>query len=525
MRTTRRILAAATGLTLAVTLAACTAKGATTAEGGGAANIVFTMPLPETSSADPVDSTAIDNLRLIRSAYEGLVTQVTGGYDVQPALSTEWSTEDNKTWTFTLREGVKFTDGTAFDSAAVIANVERYQKLGGQVGGLLAGVTATAPDANTVQFVLDTPNGGFLSYLPMVAIVSPKALTDNAGDDDAHAWLVANTAGTGPYRSDGELTTSNRKLVRNDDYWGGWQDGQISTINFVPAADPATQIQQLQKGEVDRIMNIPLGPYLDQLEGNENLTVLREDGTQIDEIQMNTQAGPLKNKLLRQAISYAYDYEAGIEAAYDGYGIAPSGPLPAGFAGADADAQPLKQDLDKAKELLEQSGEKDVKLELWYATPAASYEEPQSVVVKDSLAKIGIDVTVKELSFDAMAKGAADPETAPDLNFLWHGAITADPVEYLGSYFDSRYIGGYNWSFFDNAEFDGLLRTANAATSTEARDTELAKAQKIVVDEAPALFTAVPERIEVISSRFEGFKIHPIDYGYYINFYELRAKS
>jgi peptide/nickel transport system substrate-binding protein len=527
-RRSRTVLAAATGLALAATLTACTAKGSSTASGSGSGskNIVFTEPLPDTSSADPVDSTAIDNLQLIRGAYEGLVGEVTGTYDVKPVLATKWTkSADNKTWTFTLRQGVKFSDGTAFDSAAVLANVARYQKLGGQVGGLLVGAKATAPDANTVTFTLDSANGGFLSYLALVVFVSPKALTDHAGSDDAHSWLVLNTDGTVPYKSPAALTGTNRKLVRNDSYWGGWKDGQINTVQFVTAADAATQIQQVQRGEVDRVLNIPLGPYLKQFSSNKDLTVLRSPGTQIDEIQMNTQSGPLKNKLLRQAVTYAYDYSAGIEAAYDGFATAPSGPLPAGYSGADASATPYKQDLAKAKALLAQSGEKNVKLSLWWATPAASYEQPQSAVVKDSLAKIGIDVTVKELSFDAMAKGAASPKSAPDLNFLWHGAITADPVEYLGSYFDSRYIGGYNWSFYNNPKFDAALKAASAAATTDERDKILAEAQQTVVADAPTLFTAVPERIEVISSRFTGFKIHPIDYGYAINFYELRAKS
>lgn len=520
-RPARLIGAIALGAAAALTLSSC-AAGASSSE---SSDIVFTMPMTTTTSMDPVDSVSIDSLLPIRAAYEGLVNEVAGTYDVEPGLATEWSTDDNTTWSFTLREGVTFTDGTAFDSAAVKSNIERYLAYGGQVGGLLSGVTSVeTPDDATVVITLDAPNVSFLTYLAKAVIASPTAIEENEVDGDlGHAWLTTNTAGTGPYKSGAAVTGQSQDMDRNEDYWGGWEDDQISTVRFIQTADEATLIQLLERGEVDRVMNIPFGRYLDQLESNPDLNVLRADGTTIDEIQMNTQHGPLANKLVRQAITKAFDYDAAIQSAYDGFATVPAGPVPQGFAAHDDSIPAYAQDIDGAKALLAQSGESVTNLTAWYMDGLA-YEEASTLVLADSLAKIGITVDVQAKTWDQMAEAALTPETAPDFNFLWHGAITADPVEYLGSYFQSGYIGGYNWSFFDNAEFDTLLADATSAATVEERDAILATAQQLVVDEAPAVFVTIPEKIEVMSSRFENAVIHPIDYGWGVDFYSLRLK-
>jgi peptide/nickel transport system substrate-binding protein len=202
----------------------------------------------------------------------------------------------------------------------------------------------------------------------------------------------------------------------------------------------------------------------------------------------------------------------------------PAGAVPPGFAGFDKAIPRYKQDIQKAKQLLAESGEKNVTLTAyWDSADNLDYEGAEAAVLQSSLAQIGITVKVTGTTFAQMTKAAASPSTAPSFNFLWHGAITADPVEYLGSYFESKYIGGYNWSFFDNKAFDGYLASANSASTVAQRNSYLAQAQQVIVNQAPALFVAIPEKIEVISSKFKNFVIGPIDYGYDVDFYSLRA--
>lgn len=521
----RRSAFLAGALAAAVVLAGCTTGG----DAGSSADeeVVFTYSgLP--TAWDPVsNSNGIGSLAVIRSVYEGLVDQVPGTYDVEAALAEDWTvSDDGLVYTFTLREGVEFTDGTAFDADAVVYNFDRIEALGGQVAGILSNVSdVEALDESTVTITLEQPQLQFLEALSFAVFASPTAAQENEVDGDwGSAWLAQNSAGTGPYLVGDKVEGQSLELERNEDYWGGWEEGQIDTVRFVTTPDATTVVQQLLRGEVDHVSGImyPMVDYLDQLEESDEVTVYRAEGTQIDEIQMNTQSGPLSNKLVRQAIQLAYDYEAALQAAYKGEGAVPSGGLPAGYPGFDDSLEPFEQDLERAKELLAESGEQIDKLTLYYYEPLA-FEKAESLVLQDSLAELGIELEVIATTWDQMVEAQSSPETAPDFNNLWHGPITADPAEYLGSYFHSKYIGGYNWSFFDNAEFDALIDQAQYAADVETRDAALAEAQAILIDEAPAIFAAVPDRVEVVSSRFTGYEVHPVDYGGDVFFYDLRV--
>lgn len=525
LRSRRTAVVASIAAASVLALAGCAATS--TSPSSSDEDVVFTFSgLP--TAWDPVsNSNGLGSLAVIRSAYEGLVDQVPGSYEVEPALATEWTvSEDGLTYTFTLREGVEFTDGTSFDADAVVYNFERIQALGGQVAGILSNVSdVEAVDASTVRITLAKPQLQFLEALSFAVFASPTAADENETDGDwGSAWLAQNSAGTGPYAVGEKVEGQSLELVRNADYWGGWQDGQIDTVRFVTTPDATTVVQQLLRGEVDHVSGImyPLVDYLDQLEGSDEVTVYRAEGTQIDEIQLNTQRAPLDNKLVRQAIQLAYNYESALQAAYKGEGVVPSGGLPAGYPGFDSSLEPLEQDLERAKELLAESGETIDKLTLYYYEPLA-FEKAESLILQDSLAELGIELEVTATTWDQMVEAQSSPETAPDFNNLWHGPITADPADYLGSYFHSKFIGGYNWSFFDDPEFDSLIDKAQFAADEQTRDAALAEAQAILIDEAPAIFAAVPNRVEVINARFTGYEVHPVDYGGDIFFYDLRV--
>jgi len=524
--TKRRGAVVAAAVATALVLGGCAAGPGSTSPSTDE-DVVFTFSgLP--TAWDPVaNSNGLGSLAVIRSVYEGLVDQVPGTYDVEPGLATDWTVSDDKLeYTFTLRQGVEFSDGTPFDADAVVYNFERINALGGQVAGILSNVSETvAVDSSTVRLTLSQPQIQFLEALSFAVFASPTAAKENEADGDwGSAWLAQNSAGTGPYIVGDKVEGQSLELDRNDEYWGGWEDGQIDTVRFVATPDATTVVQQLLRGEVDHVSGImyPLVDYLDQLEGSDEVTVYRAEGTQIDQIQLNTQRAPLDNKLVRQAIQLAYDYESALQAAYKGEGVVPSGGLPAGYPGFDSSLQPLARDLDRAKQLLAESGEKIDKLTLYYYEPLA-FEKAESLILQDSLAELGIELEVTATTWDQMVEAQSSPATAPDFNNLWHGPITADPAEYLGSYFHSKFIGGYNWSFFDNAEFDELIDEAQYAADEETRDAALADAQAILIDEAPAVFAAVPNRVEVINARFTGYAVHPVDYGGDIFFYDLRV--
>ncbi|MGO3885900.1 MAG: ABC transporter substrate-binding protein, partial [Mycetocola sp.] len=394
MQKRQKITRAAGALALATALAltGCSTSAQTGAQSGDE-NVVFTFSGLPTAWDPVVNSNGLGSLSVIRNVYEGLVAQTPGTFDVEPALASEWTlSDDGLEYTFTLRDDVVFSDGTAFNADAVVYNVERAQALGGQVGGIISNIDqVTAVDDTTVTVTLAQPQVGFLEAFSFVVIASPTAAAENEQDGDwGTAWLSQNSAGTGPYVVSDVVDGQSVTLTRNDDYRLGWEDGQINEVRFVTAADSTTAIQQLARGDIDHTSGImtPLTNYLDQLEGSDAVTLYRAEGTQIDEIQLNTAVAPLNNTLVRQAIQYAYDYEAAAQAAYGGAASAPSGGLPATFPGFDDSLEPLEQDLDKAKELLAESGVTiDRPLTVYYYD-ALDFEKNESLVLQDSLAKL-----------------------------------------------------------------------------------------------------------------------------------------
>ena len=524
----RRTFLTLTTSAVAAGLAAC---AATDDDGGGSSGtgqeaVVFHYGQTGFPSNDLTEGNGYGALKIIRNVYEGLVSEVLGTYDeIGPALATEWETDDNQAWTFHLRENVTFTDGTPFNAEAVAWNVERSKEVGfGSAAYARLIDTVETPDDHTVVLTLHEPRITFLQALAKIVIASPTAGQDNEVDGDyGQRWLDTNPVGTGPYVLQNFVADQSYELVRNDDYWGGWQEGQIDVIEVIKA-DENTAVQMLESGDIDKFDG-PIGQYVERFSSNAELTVLEAPGRQIDYLHFNTQSYPTDNATFRQALSLAYDYAADLEAAYYGFGTLPQGPLPVEFSGFDASLPVSSQDLDSARELLEESGvpEADRTISITIMD-GQTYQEAFALVFQDSLKQIGVDVVINKTTWAELAEAVSSPETAPHGTYIWIGAATGDPVDFL-AIFTSEHEGSDNYAHYSNPEFDQAIEEAAAASDIAARDEAIARAQQIFVAEVPALVAAAPTVVEVISTRFTGYVVHPIDTGYTIKFYELRSAN
>ncbi len=522
-------------LSLLIVLAGCgggtpSPSGDSSANGNsGAAPKVLVYGLnAEPQSIDPINSTGAGELKIIRNAYDALVQEKHGSVELEPALAVSWTEEGGRIWTFKLREGVKFQDGTAFNAEAVKFSIERVQKLGGGIGSLISNVEAVeAPETYTAVIKLKSPDVNFLYNLAKIVIVSPTAAKEHEQDNDlGKAWLSRHTAGTGPYQVSEWVEGQYAQLDRFTDYWKGWEDSdhQLDQIKFQFVSDPSTQYQLLERGEVDKI-EISIVDIVDRLEKNGNLTVLKDKSLETDIFTFNTAKAPLNNKKFRQAISYAMDYESVAKSVLKGYGTVPRGFLAEGFEGFNEKIPPQTYDLEKAKQLLAESGvtQRSLTLHIMSGLPI---QKNAAGILQDSLRQIGIDLKIEEKPWATLYEEHAKSETAPDMSVLNMGAFTGDPVTFLAQNFHSRNIGGpYNWSFWSNPDFDKLLDQAAATADKTEKNKLLAKAQEILVEDAPAIYFANPGKVEAINSRFTGYVLHPLDYYYTIWFYDLRVKE
>lgn len=509
---------------LAAALAGCASNGAESGSNAGSGKNVFhySVQVSVPDNIDPINSTDSGRLKFIRNTYETLVQEKVGTVEIEPLLAESWEIVDPKTWTFKLREGITFTDGSEFNADAVQISIERIKAIGGGISGLVANIEdVEVADPRTVTIRLVNDDVNFLYSLAKIAIVSPTAVKAHEKDNDyGKSWLAKNSAGTGPYQVSEWAEGQHATLKRYDGYWRGWKDGQINEITIQGVPDAATDIQLLDRGEIDKL-EVSITDSLDLLEKNDNLDILKGNALQTYIFTFNTSKAPLNNKKVRQAISYAFDYKAVADKVYSGYAVVPRGFLPEGFDGFDETIPEQTRDIEKAKLLLQESGEKVDSLDL-YVYEGRPDQTTGAQILQDNLRELGITLNIKNVSWQTLVEANIKGDSAPDMSALNMGAFTGDAIFFLQQNFDSKNIGQpYNWSFYKNDQFDAVVRKAASTVDKEERNKLLAEAQHILVDEAPALYWASPSKVEAINNRFKGYVLHPLDYFHSIRFYDL----
>ncbi|MFJ3671412.1 ABC transporter substrate-binding protein [Streptomyces sp. NPDC090106] len=254
-RTAQAGLAAlvATGLTLT----GCSAA-ATGAAGG---TDVFTAAVVQTYTTPPDPDVNYDGpgLNIVQNTYEGLVKYQDGSETAKivPSLASSWKvSKDGLTYTFTLRDGVTFHDGTPLTSAAVAAAVARRAAVDGGPAYMTAGVSkVTTPDEHTAVLTLKSRDSAFLDYLASpfgLKLISPTALKAHAGKDHAQTWLTTHDAGTGPYELTAAKTGTSYELTAYEDYWGS--EPGFTTVDLEISQNASAAQLELERGEIDAIL-------------------------------------------------------------------------------------------------------------------------------------------------------------------------------------------------------------------------------------------------------------------------------
>ncbi len=474
--------------------------------------VVYANP---TTFPDLDPSTGFSNdSAVVSNVYETLTRYGVPGSNpqVQPLLATSWSTSaDGLTWTFKLREGVTFHDGTPVNAAAVKYSVERTKKLGQGAAFIWDPVkTVTAVDDTTVQFTLT-----YRAPLDLIAssgygawIMSPAA---TEGKDNA--WFNAgHDSGSGPYKIDSYEKDQRVILKRFDAYWGGWKPGQFDTVILKVAEDATARQQLIESDGADYTYSIPT-ENLPALQADPKVKVVANPSYQNLLILLNTAKAPTKDVLVRQALSDAFPYQVAIGATMAGYATQPHGAVPASLLdGADQVPQ-YSYDLEKAKALLAQAGHPDGGLSLTLTYTAGDTIEQQTAeLYKAELAKIGIDLTVKALSWEAqwsLAKG--DPTKAQDMFMFYWWPSYATPYDFLFNLFHSEKSPNFNLGYYKNPAYDTLIDDGNTLLSSD-RATAMQKfveADTMLVNDAAAVFVNDQQNIHVVSASLKGFIDNP----------------
>jgi peptide/nickel transport system substrate-binding protein len=490
------------------------------------------------SDLDPHSAYDYRSVLANNGSYEGLIGLKDDKTDEFVGLIAEsWSSnEDMSTWTFTLRDGVTFHDGTPCDSAAVLANYDRLFTLSlGAVGVLGRFITdyktqITAPDAKTVVFACGKPQPllptALASTYAMPIVNAAKMKLHEAEGDYGHVWAQTNAegTGTGPYKVVSFEPGSQLVMERNENYWGGWEGEHFDTIILRVVTEVATRRQLIEQGEAD-IVDSLTAEDLEALSANPDLTVHRNTSTQVIYFPM-TVAGPLASPEARRGLCYAFPYQEAIDGVFKGAAKQARGAVAEAIRGFDPNTFQYTTDLAKAKELLTAAGVTEgTELVVTFETGVAA-ATTAAQLFQANLAQIGINLKIENVdlpTFTQLFYGDAPAEERP--NLFWWGwwPDYNDAWNHLYPQISSEAWGskGSNGGFYSNARVDELLLVARDAPDEATYLTAISEIQQIISEQdPPSIYYAQPEWVTIYRNDVQGVFFNAINIGTY-NFWKM----
>lgn len=350
-RTRRLAAAGATALAGLLALTACGQSGTVASTDGGADTFVAVLLTGYTTPPDPDVNYDGPGLNIIENTYEGLVAYQDGVETptIVPELAESWTvSDDGLTYTFALRDGVTFHDGTAFTSEAVATSFERRTQVDSGPAYMVADVASVeTPDDLTAVVTLTAPNSAFLDYLASpfgVKMISPTVLAEQGGDDVAQTYLTTHDAGTGPYELTGVETGERYDLTAYDGYWG---DAPALTSVELQIAENASAAQlQLERGEIDAILGNLNKTSFESFEGSEDVTTSTFANFTTQMIYVNPESAWLPTVEAREALFAGIDKESIIDEAMGSLEVTTDQLFPQGMVDGAIDDQGITYDAD-----------------------------------------------------------------------------------------------------------------------------------------------------------------------------------
>ena len=501
---------------LAAAALAFAATGALPAAAQTPPNVLIVGQIAEPQSLDPHTVTASNDFRILVNVYDGLVRYKDGTLEVEPALAESWEiSEDGKTYTFKLREGVKFHDGSDFNAEAVKFNFDRmlkedhpfYDTGPFPLSFNFASVEAVnAIDAQTVEFKLKEPFAPFLSNLayPTGLIVSPAAVEQNGKD------FGRNPSGTGPFKF--VEWQSNQRVVieRNPDYWDG--AASLEAVVFRPITDANTRVAEMMAGGIDVMVEVP-PDNLATFKDDANFAVSEQAGPHVWFTILNTKAGPFADKKVRQAANYAVNKETLVNDVLQGAATVAAGPIPPAFNWVESAVEPYPYDPEKAKALLAEAGVESPELTFYVTEGGSGMLDPinMGAAIQADLQAVGFNVKIETYEWNTFL-GRVNPGLEGKADMAEMAWMTNDPdtVPYLTLRTDAMPDkGGFNSGYYSNPKVDELLEKARTSTDQAERGKLYGEVQQIVHEDAPWLFVANWKQNVVTTAAVQGLKLQP----------------
>ena len=486
----KKLIALLLSLCTMLTVVGCSNK-ADTADNGAKDTLVVAQGADPTS-LDPYGTTDSPAIRVAHCVFETLVTRDDEG-NIAPMLAESWDIEDDCTYIFHLRKGVKFHNGEELKASDVAFSFSKIAESphASSIRATIDFENSKALDDYTFEMKLTEPFGPILNHLShaVMAIVNEKAYTE-AGDQ-----VNEKPCGTGPYKFVAWYPADRIEMVAFDDYWG--EKAAITNLTWRTIPEIASRSIEVEAGTVDVAIDIQASE-LARLEKVEKVTTFKEERSSINFICLNNLIAPFDNVKVRQAINMAIDVDAICNVVYQGTGAVAQAPMSKSVWAYNDNLPPHERNVEKAKELLAEAGYPDG----FTCTMTCDQNQQRldtAEMVQMQLAEIGITMKIA-----SMERGTfIDNVISGNLEMFGLGwtADTGDPDYALFASFHSSMHGeGGNMSFYTNPEVDRLLDLGRSSTKDA-----YYKVQEIVWNEVPCVFLQCPEDLYAYNSNLKNF--------------------
>lgn len=481
--------------------------------------LIYAQP-EDPKTLDPINTDIAEAVHVITNLFDTLVTYDDQTTEIVPALAERWETSsDGRTWTFHLRPGVLFHDGTPCDAQAVKTSLERllapdhplvFDKARPYQAAYQMIAAIETPQPDRVVLRLHHPSAVLLANLAMfsASIVSPAALQRYG------AAFAEHPVGTGPF----QLVQWDREeqivCAAFDHHWRGRP--KIDHLIWLPVRENATRVQRLQRGEIHLADN--LTPVeLDALARDPQIVLQEQVGLNVAYLSMNLDKPPLDDLRLRKAIYQAIDKQALIQVGYGGHAQPATSLVPPAMWGHDPTLPDLPFDPEAAQQLLRQAADErglvlPLRLSLAVMNQARPYlPQPLAVqgFIKDSLRRIGIDLVIETRDvnqhFEHLMAGRHQ------LGLAGWNSDNSDPDNFLYSLLDPDNISeaGNNLSRYRNMEFHEWMLAGQREMDRDRRLEIYRQAQRLVQREVPVVPLAHTRLRAAMRRGLEGYQLHP----------------
>ena len=487
MRQPAAVIAAVVALLLAVSCAPAQRVDL----GQGSGNLIAAIA-GEPDQLDPQKTSAYFSFEVLENVFDTLV-EPDANLEMRPALAESWEVSpDQLEWTFHLRKGVTFHDGSPFTADDVVYSYRRIidEKLANvDKFSAVTDVSAAGRDTVVIRVKQPTPNlltnlGGFKG----MAIVQRKNVESGQ--------IATHPIGTGPFAFVSQKSGDSIILEANAKYWGG--PPKVPGVTFEFISEPSTALSALQAGEIDWTDSIP-PQRVAQLKNDESIHLAVTPSNDYWYLALNEAKPPWNDVRVRRALAYAIDRDAIVQATSYGTAVANQLAIPTGnpwYTRYDA----YRYDIDTAKRLLAEAGAKPTTMDM-----LVSSEYPETVtaaqVIADNLAPLGITVKIRTVDMATWL----DEQNSGHFDMLmmgWLGNI--DPDDF---YYAQHHTGGSsNAQKYSNPEVDHLLEAARVETDQRARHDDYAKAATLIADQVSYLYLYNPSVIQGWTPNLTGYE-------------------